>query len=429
MSKSIGRVFGTGSMSPYGYETDYMQYLQGYNPYNYEQTLQNMMQGAVNVNVQPDYQLSVQNNAAPFEVADTFSEKPEDVAIRQWRELKNLVDRLNQMNAYKESLYQPYNGYNRNTNAYDVPQTATNDYTVNTENLLGKPSSYFQNNNSTSNWSGNSGDFGGNLYNRFNQNTNFGTNLSYGTTPMLQYQPPASWSNAEAQISPVPWQNNQTVTPWSGGYDLSVPTQNNGNYISDEDLYAKMWKNIKRFENVKYHPYLDSKGIITIGGGANVNDWNAFRQLNAVIGNNFATETQKRKNYDIMQTFSNSKDAKGNYRYHNMKADFFAPYTNIRISDAEARRLAQNHMNNDLAHLRKEFSDFDSFPLPLKEVLLDIQYNVKGGVNKYNWPNLYQAIQDRNVLDENGIIYNVNRPDVQQERNDWAKDMVRSIRF
>ena len=49
MSKSIGRVFGIGSSSPYGYETDYMQYLRGYNPYNYEQTLQNMMQSAVNV--------------------------------------------------------------------------------------------------------------------------------------------------------------------------------------------------------------------------------------------------------------------------------------------------------------------------------------------------------------------------------------------
>ena len=48
MSKSIGRVFGIGSSSPYGYETNYMQYLRGYNPYNYEQTLQNMMPSAVN---------------------------------------------------------------------------------------------------------------------------------------------------------------------------------------------------------------------------------------------------------------------------------------------------------------------------------------------------------------------------------------------
>ena len=44
MSKAIGRIYGVGSLSPYGYETDYMQYLQGYNPYNYEQSLINMSQ-------------------------------------------------------------------------------------------------------------------------------------------------------------------------------------------------------------------------------------------------------------------------------------------------------------------------------------------------------------------------------------------------
>ena len=71
----------------------------------------------------------------------------------------------------------------------------------------------------------------------------------------------------------------------------------------------------------------------------------------------------------------------------------------------------------------------DSFPNPLKEVLLDIQYNVKGGLNRKNWPKLYQAIENRDVFGENGIYNNVNRPDVQQSRNDWAKRMIGSIRF
>ena len=35
MSKAIGRIYGVGTRSPYGYETDYMKYLQGYNPYIY----------------------------------------------------------------------------------------------------------------------------------------------------------------------------------------------------------------------------------------------------------------------------------------------------------------------------------------------------------------------------------------------------------
>ena len=121
MSKSIGRVFGTGAISPYGYETDYMQYLRGYNPYNYEQTLQNMMPSALNVNVQPDYQLSVQNSVLqPEKTTVPFSEKPEEADARLRRMLNKIIDNVNQMNAYKESLYQPYNGYGNSMPDYNL---------------------------------------------------------------------------------------------------------------------------------------------------------------------------------------------------------------------------------------------------------------------------------------------------------------------
>ena len=206
-----------------------------------------------------------------------------------------------------------------------------------------------------------------------------------------------------------------------GNMTTDVPIQFVGNqYISDEGLYVKMWENIKRFEDIKYHPYLDTKGLITIGAGANVNDWNVFKNLNVTVNGIPATETQKWEAYNRMRQLSEEKDANGNYVNHNLKAKAFRDKTNIRITDAEARDLAQSHMNNDLAHLRREFSDFDNFPLPLKEVLLDIQYN------RHNWPNLYRAIRNRDV---NGIVDNVNRPDVGQDRNDWAKRMVRSIKF
>lgn len=59
MSKSIGRVFGVGSMSPYGYETNYMNYLRGYDTSNYDQTLKNMTTSALdmsnNLTAMPDY--------------------------------------------------------------------------------------------------------------------------------------------------------------------------------------------------------------------------------------------------------------------------------------------------------------------------------------------------------------------------------------
>lgn len=202
---------------------------------------------------------------------------------------------------------------------------------------------------------------------------------------------------------------------------------NNKNFMSDDDLYKAMWQNIQQYENVLQHPYLDTKGLITVGGGANVNNWDDFKKVNFTINGVPATEAEKLAAYNIMRNLSNEKDENGNPKNWNTKAKNFESYTNIRISDNEARSLAQNHMTNDLAHIRHEFADFDTFPQPLKEVLLDIQYNVKGGLNEAKWPNLYKAIRERNTNGYNGIYYNINRPDVQQERNDWARRMINSI--
>lgn len=202
---------------------------------------------------------------------------------------------------------------------------------------------------------------------------------------------------------------------------------NNKNFMTDDDLYKAMWQNIQLYENVLQHPYLDTKGLITVGGGANVNNWDDFKKVNFTINDVPATEAEKLAAYNIMRNLSNEKDENGNPKNWNTQAEAFKKYTNIRISDDEARSLAQNHMTNDLAHIRHEFSDFDTFPQPLKEVLLDIQYNVKGGLNETKWPNLYKAIRERNTKGYNGIYYNVNRPDVKQRRNDWARGMINSI--
>lgn len=202
---------------------------------------------------------------------------------------------------------------------------------------------------------------------------------------------------------------------------------NNKNFMSDDDLYKAMWQNIQQYENVLQHPYLDTKGLITVGGGANVNNWDDFKKVNFTINGVPATEAEKLAAYNIMRNLSNEKDENGNPKNWNTKAKNFESYTNIRISDNEARSLAQNHMTNDLAHIRHEFADFDTFPQPLKEVLLDIQYNVKGGLNEAKWPNLYKAIRERNTNGYNGIYYNVNRPDVKHRRNDWARRMINSI--
>ena len=114
------------------------------------------------------------------------------------------------------------NGLNNGVNGINNGQVfANSDYTVNTESLVGKPSSYFQNNNTsnisgsnTSGWSGNTNNLNSTANGGFNQNTNFGTNLSSVTTPMFQNQTPTPWSYNEPQTTPTPWNNPATqVTP------------------------------------------------------------------------------------------------------------------------------------------------------------------------------------------------------------------------
>lgn len=207
---------------------------------------------------------------------------------------------------------------------------------------------------------------------------------------------------------------------------LSYMVSNNPNYISDEDLYKRMWHNINEYENIVPYPYLDTKGYITTGGGANIDNYDDFMKVNFTVGDIPATDEQKTTAYKNLRKLSEEKDVYGNYLYAKKKANFFKDKTNLQLSDQDAYNMAQNHMSNDLAHVRKEFTNFDNFPNPLKEVLLDIQYNVIGGLNRKDWPNLYNAIDNYDV---NGIYNNVNRKDVQQSRNDWTKRMVKSIRF
>lgn len=208
--------------------------------------------------------------------------------------------------------------------------------------------------------------------------------------------------------------------------DAASNVTHNPNYISDDELYKKMWNNIKEYENVIYHPYLDSKGYITIGGGSNINNLDDFMKVNFCIEGKPATSEQKLSSYNHLLNLSKQQDALGNYINRNRLANTFKNESDLRISEQVAYNMAQNHMINDLAHVRRQIINFDYLPNPLKEVLLDIQYNVKGGLSKQNWPNLFNAINNRDI---NEIVNNVHRKDVGRKRNDWAERMIQSISF
>ena len=330
----------------------------------------------------------------------------------------------------EEQLIKSFNSQGINK---DYPQYGTN----------------FWGGNAANNYGFGSSDISENIENVTNslKNTGFGFEYNSGSTPQPSQQNNVFGQNNTLQNQTLtPWnpdiackQQNQTPISWNHPkpictgpeYDRqtqpSAPNNTSPNHTTDEDLFKAMWENIKKHERVVQYPYLDTKGLITVGGGANIDSWDNFKKIDFTINGVPATEAEKLTAYNVMRSLSNATDENGKHQNWNKVYTYFEPRTNVRISDDYARNLAQNHMTNDLAHVRNEFADFDNFPQPLKEVLLDIQYNVKGGLSAQKWPNLYKAIRERNITGENGILTNIHRKDVQPERNDWARRMITSI--
>lgn len=93
MSKSVGKIFGSSSASPYGYEKNYLNYLGNYNTSNYDNTLDNMTKQALNMsqnlNNLPNYQFSVEgSDAARQRVEDATYQSYVDKLTPQYQQEK-----------------------------------------------------------------------------------------------------------------------------------------------------------------------------------------------------------------------------------------------------------------------------------------------------------------------------------------------------
>ena len=82
-----------------------------------------------------------------------------------------------------------------------------------------------------------------------------------------------------------------------------------------------------------------------------------------------------------------------------------------------------SHLQKDYDNLKRYLPEIDKAPQAAQDVAFDIQYN-PGGLNKQNWPNLFKAINNRDI---NGIANNVLRKDIGDNRNNWATKQIHSI--
>lgn len=187
----------------------------------------------------------------------------------------------------------------------------------------------------------------------------------------------------------------------------------------EQFLLENMKQALLQSEGSKQYIYLDTKGFKTIGAGTKIDDENTFMQINWQVNGRPATEAEKQQAFEIFELLKQKgKFGKG------INAERYEDASNLRIDEREILRLLEEHLRQDLKKLKSGFPNFDSLPLPLKEVLLDIRYNT-GSVRRSKWPNLYEAIEKHDIA---WTADEVNRKDIGKDRNDWAKEKVLSIR-
>lgn len=181
-------------------------------------------------------------------------------------------------------------------------------------------------------------------------------------------------------------------------------------FVSDDDLIKRNIPEIKKHEGVKDFPYKDTKGIITVGGGLNVNHFDKYASLNWVHKDTgqCATPDEIKTAYDYIK-----QTPFGNYR-----ADFYKTYTDLRLTDDEIDVQLKKHLQNDLEQIRRVMPFFDKLPAGVQDVVMDIQYNT-GHIERF--PKFIRAIQDKNIR---GIVEESHRKDVSEERN---MNMVKKI--
>lgn len=174
-------------------------------------------------------------------------------------------------------------------------------------------------------------------------------------------------------------------------------------FVSDDDLIKRNIPEIKKHEGVKDFPYKDTKGIITVGGGLNVDNFDRYvslKWLQKDMRRN-ATPDEIKMDYEAIK-----KAPFGNY-----KADFYQKYTKFRLANEEIDVQLKKHLQNDLEQIRRVMPFFDKLPAGVQDVIIDIQYNT-GHIERF--PKFIRAIQDKNIK---AMIMESHRKGISDSRN------------
>lgn len=203
-------------------------------------------------------------------------------------------------------------------------------------------------------------------------------------------------------------ENDKAGIATDATYDL---TQN----MSDNELLNLMAHNLLATEKMKNYIYLDKFGHITSGVGALLDDEKAFKSVPWMIGDRLATEKEIDDAYQMFTFKRFEKNENGEFKNHNRLAESFENECNIRVPEAYMVQRMMTHLKEDLTRAKRKRTDFDTYPVPLKLIILDFYYN-KGSF--YNQPGLPQALnaRDAKLFQEKMIRHMADRDKWTQEQ-------------
>ncbi len=191
------------------------------------------------------------------------------------------------------------------------------------------------------------------------------------------------------------------------------------NMLTDEELLELMANNLLETEKMKDYIYLDKFGHITSGVGALLDDEKAFKSVPWKIGDRLATEAEVDAAYRYFVAKRFEKDDKGEFKNHNRLAESFKKECSLRVSKEYMVQRMMTHLREDLHRARKKRNDFDTYPIPLKLIILDFYYN-KGSF--YNQPGLPQALDAKDAkLFREKMMRNM------ADRDKWTKKQFNLI--
>lgn len=199
---------------------------------------------------------------------------------------------------------------------------------------------------------------------------------------------------------------------------------------------AANWLGEPGVEATHTEPYIDSKVLLTVGKGKQVNSKDVFMTVNWLdLNGKPLSDSQKEYYFDELQKAkiksknkynSDGKDIKYNVSVRAQREDSDLDiFKEITISKEEVDRLTLEHLRENLKTLRFKLGnkgiDWDKIPTPAKVALLDLEYSLGGGtfVEK-KWPKLYGALKEQNywiAADQ------CNKQHTNAKRNDYVKNL------